>query len=153
MSLNYLSTKQKNTNVFFPRPFPKKDRFVILLPNMSDLHSCIKFYLYWLSGLSYRPKEYLSQLAKVSFSKSKARWMSLPQQLLPNLAPLPPQWSWYPVAKSLLWNNPQGKDRCQRNESWENTKDSVSLQVICLEKRVFYDLAAFHRQLMENAFL
>lgn len=40
--------------------------------------------------------------------------------------------------------NPQGKDKCQRNESWEEIRDSAPLKVMLLGRRVFHALALFH---------
>lgn len=40
----------------------------------------------------------------------------------------------------LQKKKPQGKDKCQRNESWEEIRDSAPLKVMFLGRRVFHAL-------------
>ncbi len=84
-------------------PLSKKDRFVILLSNTSVLHSWEKFYLWWLSGLSYRPKEICLAVARLTISKHKAK-MNVTTQTTSAKSGFhcPPPWSRYPVGKILL---------------------------------------------------
>lgn len=100
MSRNCLSTEQKNASDCSP---PRS--FTWLICHCSFQHLCSPQCMNFLRGWAAIPTDHgnLSLwLASCLFLPVMLRWSSLPWWLLPNLAPWPPRWAWYPVADILL---------------------------------------------------